>query len=211
MIKSLLPLQTFLFFVFWPFLISPIPPLSPKVSLSPGCRTWKAPSLSAASPVRCDPQCETHPHICVSFLMVIFSWLCQSRIPIVVRLCHVHIGPDTMTHDPDREIIISHWCSMWSLPSRIKKIKQHKKDLCKWPIVDWFSWSLDVASKCDQEQPLHCNHLHFKSNIFWQHTLLLILVERIIFQGCFGAFVSFCDIIVFMLCTCLSSKVILID
>ena len=152
-----------------------------------------------------------HPHICVSFLMVIFSWLCQSRIPIVVRLCHVQIGPDTMTHDPDREIIISHWCSMWSLPSRSKKIKQHKKDLCKWPIADWFSWSLDVASKCDQEQPLHCNHLHFKSNIFWQHTLLLILVERIIFQGCFGAFVSFCDIIVFMLCTCLSSKVILID
>ena len=100
-------------------------------------------------------------------------------------------------------------CDLCHLVSR--KSNKNKKDFCKWPIVDWFSWSLDVASKCDQEQLLHCNHLHFKSNIFWQHTLLLILVERIIFQGCFGAFVSFCDIIVFMLCTCLSSKVILID
>ena len=206
MIKSLLPLQTFLFFVFWPFLISPIPPLSPKVSLSPGCRTWKAPSLSAASPVRCDPQCETHhcvssTHLCLFFDGHLFLVVSKSY-PIVVRLCHVQIGPDTMTHDPDREIIISHWCSMWSLPSRIKKIKQHKKNFCKWSIVDWFSWSLDVASKCDQEQLLHCNHLYIMSNIFWQPTLLLILAEKIILQGCFRAFVSFCDIIVFMLCTC---------
>ena len=59
------------FFCFGPF-ISPQSPISPKVSLSSGCRTWKAPSLSAASPVRCDPQCETHhcvssTHLCLFF------------------------------------------------------------------------------------------------------------------------------------------------
>ena len=200
--------------MFWSFPFSPTPHKSKSISL------FRLQNMKSALVERCQsskmwssmwntPLCIIHTSVSLfwwpSFLGVSKSY------PIVVRLCHVQIGPDTMTHDPDREIIISHWCSMWSLPSRIKKIKQPKKDFCKWPIVDWFSWSLDVASKCDQEQLLHCNHLHFKSNIFWQPTLLLILVERIIFRGCFGAFVSFCDIIVFMLCTCLSSKVILID
>ena len=61
------------FFCFGPF-ISPQSPISPKVSLSSGCRTWKAPSLSAASPVRCDPQCETHHPRIIHTSMSLFWW-----------------------------------------------------------------------------------------------------------------------------------------
>jgi len=73
-----------------------------------GCRTWKAPSLSAASPVRCDPQCETHHCVSSTHLCLLFD----GHLFLVVSKSYPNCGP-TLSR-PNRPWHNDTWPRSWN-------------------------------------------------------------------------------------------------